>query len=87
MHSVNWYDVVKWCNAASERAGLEPVYVSEGGDVYRSGESVPFIDYSKQGYRLPTEEWEKARAARAASVFRGGHDDHSHANYREGSIA
>ena len=59
VQNVNWYDAVKWCNAASERAGLEPVYyVSEGGAVYRSGETQPYIDYRKQGYRLPTEaEW------------------------------
>jgi hypothetical protein len=61
VHSVNWYDAVKWCNAASERAGLEPVYYLDGA-VYRSTQSTSVtIDYSKQGYRLPKEaEWEEA---------------------------
>ena len=26
---VNWYDVVKWCNARSEREGLTPVYYTD----------------------------------------------------------
>lgn len=37
VHSVNWYDVIKWCNAKSERAGLAPVYTLNG-EVYRTGE-------------------------------------------------
>jgi sulfatase modifying factor 1 len=86
VHSVSWYDVVKWCNAASERAGLEPVYyVSNGGAVYKSGTSV-YIDYSKQGYRLPTEaEWEKAaRGGESSQRFPWGDTiSHTHANYYE----
>lgn len=60
MHSVSWYDVVKWCNALSERSGLDPVYTVEGS-VYRTGEMIPVRDSSAEGYRLPTEmEWEFA---------------------------
>jgi formylglycine-generating enzyme len=66
VHSVNWYDVVKWMNAASERKGLTPVYQANGG-VYRSGEFGGFesgavtANATANGYRLPTEaEWEWA---------------------------
>ena len=37
VHSVSWYDALKWCNAKSERAGLEPVYTVDGA-VFRAGE-------------------------------------------------
>ena len=44
VHSVSWYDVVKWCNAKSERAGLTPVYYTNdaqtAGYVYRTGNVV-----------------------------------------------
>jgi hypothetical protein len=31
VQTVNWYDVVKWCNARSEQAGKAPVYYTDGG--------------------------------------------------------
>lgn len=83
--SVSWYDVVKWCNAASEKVGLEPVYlVSDGGVVYRTGEVSPYMDYSKSGYRLPTEaEWERAaRGGLEGKRFPWGDTiSHAEANY------
>ena len=63
VQTVDWYDVVKWCNARSERDGKPPVYYTDPGltVVYRSGEVAPYANWSAKGYRLPTEaEWEKA---------------------------
>ena len=58
--NVNWYQSLKWCNARSEQEGLDPVYKVDGA-VYQSGESVPTVDATANGYRLPSEkEWEFA---------------------------
>ncbi len=61
---VEWGDAVLYCNARSRRDGLDTVYT------YKSITGTPGngcvldsvrIDYSKNGYRLPTEaEWEFA---------------------------
>ena len=91
VQSVNWYDVVKWCNAKSEMEGLTPVYYVDG-DVYRTGElkywgtaEPDFVepesfewDTAPNGYRLPTEaEWEfAARGGRQSEGFTfSGSDD------------
>jgi formylglycine-generating enzyme required for sulfatase activity len=66
VHSVNWYAVVKWCNARSEMEGLAPVYYTDAArtTVYRSGNNDlenGFVKWTANGFRLPTEaEWEKA---------------------------
>lgn len=58
--NVSWYQTLKWCNARSEKEGLTPVY-KVGADVYRTGDSVPTVDATANGYRLPSEkEWEFA---------------------------
>jgi formylglycine-generating enzyme required for sulfatase activity len=66
VHSVNWYDTVKWANALSERDGHVPCYYTDNNctQLYRSGE-VNLTNYNVKwnanGYRLPTEtEWEVA---------------------------
>lgn len=61
--NVSWYDAVKWCNAKSELDGLTPVYLvnDDSSSIYKTGEIVPTIDSTANGYRLPTEaEWEWA---------------------------
>ena len=58
---VTWYDMVKWCNARSEKEGLTPCYTLSGA-VYRTTNNEAVVcNWASNGYRLPTEaEWEKA---------------------------
>ena len=79
VNSVNWWDVVKWCNARSEKEGKIPAYYEDGvmSKVYRSGDKVPAGVKWDAGYRLPTEaEWEKAaRGGVAGKLYPWGTDE------------
>jgi formylglycine-generating enzyme len=90
VHTVNWYDVVKWCNARSEKEGRVPAYYTDATrtTVYRTERVNVENGWVKwdAGYRLPTEaEWEKAaRGGATGKRFPWSDSDeitHDRANY------
>lgn len=87
--NVTWYDVLKWCNARSEKEHLNPCYYTNSAHtvLYKNGlanMNNSMVSLVANGYRLPTEaEWEKAaRGGLSGKRFPWGDTiAHSQVNY------
>lgn len=74
--TISWYDIIVWCNAASELSGRTPCYTYNGLTLRDATDTLSCdmaeCDWDADGYRLPSEsEWEYAARKTVSGYQRG----------------
>ena len=86
--TINWRDAIVWCNAYSEMSDYSPVYYTDAAytvplktstdnapppNTTAGSEDNPYVNWSANGYRLPTEgEWQYAASNKGATPWNYG---------------
>jgi sulfatase modifying factor 1 len=84
--TINWRDMIIWCNAYSQMTGLTPIYYSDAGyttpikistnntviETVLGTVDNPYVNWNTNGYRLPTEgEWHYAASWKGTDSLNG----------------